>query len=99
MLETDDGKTQLSPGMCAGFRAGTGNGHHLLNETSEYVVYLEVGDRSLGDEGTYPDDDLKAALVKVNGSSPTRTDRRTKTAMAELLTRRFSKRVCFCAGK
>lgn len=52
-LETDEGKTQLSPGMCAGFRAGTGNGHHLLNQTSEYVVYLEVGDRSRGDEGTY----------------------------------------------
>jgi uncharacterized cupin superfamily protein len=63
-LETDEGKTQLSPGMCAGFRAGTGNGHHLLNQTSEYVVYLEVGDRSPGDEGTFPDDDLKAALVQ-----------------------------------
>ncbi|HEU5297533.1 MAG TPA: cupin domain-containing protein [Burkholderiaceae bacterium] len=63
-LETDAGKTQLSPGMCAGFKAGTGNGHRLLNETSEYVVYLEVGDRSPGDEGTYPDDDLKAALVQ-----------------------------------
>ena len=63
-LETDEGKTQLSPGMCAGFRAGKDNGHRLLNETSEYVVYLEVGDRSPGDEGTYPDDDLKAALVQ-----------------------------------
>jgi uncharacterized cupin superfamily protein len=63
-LETDESKTQLSPGMCAGFRAGKGNGHRLVNETSEYVVYLEVGDRSPGDEGTYPDDDLKAAFVQ-----------------------------------
>jgi hypothetical protein len=49
--------------MCAGFKAGMGKGHRPVNETSETVVYLEVGDRSLGDEGVYPDDDLKAVLM------------------------------------
>ena len=63
-LHTDEGRTQLSPGMCAGFKAGTGNGHRLINDTAEDVVYLEVGDRSPGDEGSYPDDDLKAMLVE-----------------------------------
>lgn len=63
-LHTDEGRTPLSPGMCAGFKAGTGNGHCLINETAEDVVYLEVGDRSPGDEGSYPDDDLKAVLVQ-----------------------------------
>jgi len=63
-LHTDEGHTQLSPGMCAGFKAGTGNGHCLINETSEEVVYLEVGDRTPGDEASYPDDDLKALLVE-----------------------------------
>jgi len=62
-LHSDEGRTQLSPGMCAGFKAGTGNGHRLVNETAEEVVYLEVGDRTPGDEGSYPDDDLKALLV------------------------------------
>ncbi|HVY55918.1 MAG TPA: cupin domain-containing protein, partial [Thermodesulfobacteriota bacterium] len=62
-LYTDEGRTLLSPGMCAGFKAGDGNGHHLINETGEDVIYLEVGDRTPGDEGFYPDDDLKAALV------------------------------------
>ena len=62
-LHTDEGRTTLSPGMCAGFRAGTGNGHRLVNETEEEVVYLEVGDRSPGDEGSYPDDDLRARRV------------------------------------
>ena len=62
-LVTDEGRTRLSAGMCAGFRAGSGNGHHLVNETPEDVVYLEVGDRTPGDEGSYPDDDLKAILV------------------------------------
>jgi uncharacterized cupin superfamily protein len=49
--------------MCAGFKAGSCNGHRLVNETSEVVVYLEVGDRSFGDEVLYPDEDLKAVLV------------------------------------
>ena len=62
-LHTDEGHIQLAPGMCAGFRAGTGNAHHLVNETRQEVVYLEVGDRTAGDEGSYPDDDLKALLV------------------------------------
>jgi len=62
-LHTDEGRTVLSPGMCAGFKAGTGNGHRLVNETEEDVLYLEVGDRTPGDEGSYPDDDLKALMV------------------------------------
>ena len=62
-LQTDDGSTRLSPGMCAGFRAGTGNAHRLLNATQSVVVYLEVGDRSAGDEATYPDDDISAQVI------------------------------------
>ncbi len=62
-LHTDEGKQELAPGMCAGFKAGTGDGHCLINETNEDVVYLEAGDRTPGDEGTYPDDDLKAEFA------------------------------------
>jgi len=64
-LHTDEGRTQLAQGMCAGFRAGTGNGHRLLNETGEDVLYLEIGDRTPDDEVAYADDDLK--LVPVSG--------------------------------
>jgi uncharacterized cupin superfamily protein len=64
VLVTDAGETPLSPGMSAGFKAGTGNGHQLLNRTGEEVVYLEVGDRSAGDSAIYPDDDIQAALVQ-----------------------------------
>ena len=63
-LHTDEGRMRLSPGMCGGFKAGTGNGHRLVNETGDEVVYLEVGDRTPGDEGSYPDDDIKAALLE-----------------------------------
>lgn len=63
-LVTDRGRTQLKPGMCAGFKAGTGDAHHLRNETGEDVVYLEIGDRTPGDEAAYPDDDIAAAVVE-----------------------------------
>ena len=64
-LITDAGRTALRPGMCAGFRAGTGDGHHLLNETAQDVVYLEIGDRTPGESASYPDDDL--ALQTIDG--------------------------------
>ena len=40
-LHTDKGRTRLAPGMCAGFRAGSGNGHCLLNETQDEVLFLK----------------------------------------------------------
>ncbi len=64
-LVTDAGETLLKPGMCAGFKAGTGDAHHLVNRTSRDVVYLEIGDRGPGDEVTFPDDDIVA--VKKDG--------------------------------
>jgi uncharacterized cupin superfamily protein len=60
-LVTDQGEVPLSPGMCAGFPA-QGLAHQLVNRTNEVVTYLEIGDRTPGDEGTYPADDLKAML-------------------------------------
>lgn len=62
-LVTDAGETALSPGMCAGFKAGSGDAHHLVNRTAQDVVYLEAGDRMAGDAATYPDDDIQAQLA------------------------------------
>ena len=64
-LVTGAGRTALKPGMCAGFKAGSGDAHCLVNEAGEVVVYLEIGDRAAGDAVTYPDDDL--AVVTVDG--------------------------------
>jgi uncharacterized cupin superfamily protein len=61
-LVTNAGETLLRPGMCAGFKAGTGDGHHLVNRTDSDVTYLEVGDRSAGDAVSYPDDDIQLAV-------------------------------------
>jgi uncharacterized cupin superfamily protein len=57
-LVTDAGETPLSAGMCAGFRAGTGDAHHLVNRGAADCLYLEVGDRTPFERVTYPDDDL-----------------------------------------
>ena len=66
-LVTNAGATALSPGMCAGFKAGSGDAHQLRNDSSSEVWYLEIGDRSEGDLVVYPDVDL--ALHEKNGSS------------------------------
>lgn len=62
-LITDSGETLLHAGDCAGFKAGTGDAHHLVNRSGADVVYLEIGDRAAGDVVDYPDDDLAAKLV------------------------------------
>jgi uncharacterized cupin superfamily protein len=61
-LVTDRGEEILRPGQCAGFPAA-GIAHQLVNRTDRDVVYLEIGDRTPGDEGSYPNDDIKAVLV------------------------------------
>ena len=63
VLVTNVGETPLHPGMCAGFKAATGDGHQLVNRSDAEVLYLEVGDRTAGDSASYPDDDLCAVAV------------------------------------
>lgn len=75
VLVTQAGETPLAPGMCAGFRAGTGDAHHLVNRGPGDAVYLEIGDRTPGDVVSYPDNDLqvvpgpdgKARWLRKNG--------------------------------
>lgn len=59
VLVAGDDEVVLQAGMCAGFKAG-GTSHHLENRSGRSVVYLEIGDRTEGDEVSYPADDLKA---------------------------------------
>jgi uncharacterized cupin superfamily protein len=62
-LSDDAGDHVLTPGMCAGFKAGNGNGHCLKNLTDKPVVYLEVGSRFDDDKVVYSDIDMKAEDV------------------------------------
>ena len=63
MLVTNAGETAMRPGMCAGFKAGSGNAHHLINRTDRVIVYLEIGDRNAGDTVIYPDDNIERTLA------------------------------------
>ena len=58
-LVTDSGEQILGPGMVAGFPAGSGDGHHLINRSGQDAVYLEVGSREeANDDVDYSDIDL-----------------------------------------
>jgi uncharacterized cupin superfamily protein len=58
VLHSNDGEQVLTAGMCAGFAAGCGDAHRFLNRTGKDVLLLVVGDRSEGDEVSYPDVDM-----------------------------------------
>jgi len=60
VLVTDSGEEILRAGDCAGFKAGTPDGHHLQNRAAKDAVFLEVGSRRPHeDEVGYSDIDLK----------------------------------------
>jgi uncharacterized cupin superfamily protein len=61
VLVTDSGEETLRAGDCAGFKAGSGDGHHLQNRSNLDALILEVGARRLDeDEVFYSDIDLHA---------------------------------------
>jgi uncharacterized cupin superfamily protein len=57
-LVTDQGETTLGAGMVAGFPAGTGNGHHIVNRSGAVVRLLEIGTRSGEETAHYSDIDM-----------------------------------------
>jgi uncharacterized cupin superfamily protein len=60
VLVTDAGEQILKSGDCAGFKAGSADGHHLQNRSQREAVMLEVGSRkAVDDEVDYPDIDLR----------------------------------------
>jgi uncharacterized cupin superfamily protein len=58
VLVTDEGEQTLRAGMCAGYPAGSRNGHHFINRSQKPAKYLEMGSNVPGDTAFYPDDDL-----------------------------------------
>lgn len=58
-----DEEIELCPGMCAGFAAGKAP-HHIVNRSSGPATFLEIGDRTQGDEVSYPEDDLVAVKTE-----------------------------------
>jgi uncharacterized cupin superfamily protein len=65
-LVSDVTEVEVGPGMCAGFRAGTGVAHHLCNRARSDAVFIEIGGRIEDDRVVYPYDDL--ALAEQGGA-------------------------------
>jgi uncharacterized cupin superfamily protein len=59
VLVTDAGEQTLRAGMCVGFPLQTGDGHQLVNRSSQPVTYLEISNRDAADRAFYPDVDLQ----------------------------------------
>jgi uncharacterized cupin superfamily protein len=58
VLRENDGETVLRPGDAAGFKAGSGIAHCLVNRSDRDAVYLEVGTRAKSERVHYPDVDF-----------------------------------------
>jgi uncharacterized cupin superfamily protein len=58
VLRTEAGEQRLTAGMCAGFAAGSSDGHQLVNRGDRPAVYLEVSNRDPEDTGHYSDPDV-----------------------------------------
>jgi len=58
ILQENDDETLLKPGDAAGFKAGSGIAHCLINRTQRDAVYLEVGTRAKSERVHYPDVDF-----------------------------------------
>lgn len=58
VLRSERGEQRLTAGMCAGFPAGSADGHQLVNRGSRPAVYLEVSNRDPQDVGHYADPEV-----------------------------------------
>jgi len=74
VLRTDAGEQLLTAGMCAGFPAGSRNGHQLLNNSTLPARYLEISNRDPEDSAEYPDDDLTYRKAPAGSAIFTRKD-------------------------
>lgn len=75
VLRTDAGEQLLEAGACAGFPAGSGDGHQLINRSDRPAVYLEVGTNDETDAVFYADSDVDMHYdPSVQGGKFTRKD-------------------------
>jgi uncharacterized cupin superfamily protein len=61
VLVEDSSRTLLQAGNCAAFPKKSGNGNHIVTESSSEAVYLEVGSRHPDDLTTCSDIDLMSS--------------------------------------
>jgi uncharacterized cupin superfamily protein len=66
IIVDNHGRHPFRNGMVAGFKAGGGNAHQVINESGKEARFLVIGTRSQTESVVYPDVDMKA--VKTNGT-------------------------------
>jgi uncharacterized cupin superfamily protein len=59
VLVEDGEETLLCPGDAAGWKAGSGIHHHLINRSEHDATFLEVGTRAKTERATYAEADLQ----------------------------------------
>ena len=63
LLVQDQGETPMRAGDCAGFPAGSTNGHHFLNSSDKPATFLVVGSKAPREVATYSDVDLMVTMA------------------------------------
>ena len=63
VMVQDEGETVMRAGDCAGFPAGSTNGHHFLNRSDAPARFLVVGSKAPREVATYSDHDLKVEIA------------------------------------
>lgn len=58
VLRTNGGEQLLAAGMCAGFAAGSEDGHQLINRSGIAAAYLVISNRDPQDTAHYSDADV-----------------------------------------
>lgn len=62
VMVLDEGETLMRVGDCAGFPAGSTNGHHFLNRSDKPARFLVVGSKAPREVATYSDVDLMVTM-------------------------------------
>lgn len=75
VMITDAGREILRAGDCAGFPAGSRDGHHFINESDAPVRLLVAGTRSDADECGYSDIDMHLLPGRYSGGAPRYTSK------------------------
>lgn len=70
VMITDEGRQLMKAGDCAGFPAGSQNGHHFINESVHPAKLLVMGSRDDQDQCGYPDIDMHLHGERYSGAAP-----------------------------
>lgn len=62
VMVQDEGETLMRVGDCAGFPAGSTNGHHFLNRSDRRASFLVIGSKAPREVATYSDVDLRVEM-------------------------------------